>query len=138
MSKAYKDPTADRAISEADKWEKRQQELEALHGIKRGDTIWIVLSSYSSGEGKTIQKRIKTKVKALYPHVIQLQLPNGLTRSPTYWELERLRIAPAQLGGDTNGQEHPGSVYGCLRSNRGDRGGNPEIGKKKKNRSRLS
>ena len=112
MSKAYKDPTADRAISEADKWEKRQQELEALHGIKRGDTIWIVVSSYSSGEGKTIQKRVKTKVKALYPHVVQLQLPNGLTRSPTYWELERLRIAPAQLGGGTNGQEHPGSVHG--------------------------
>ena len=58
MSKAYNDPTADRAISEADKWEKRQQELEALHGIKRGDTIWIVVSSYSSGEGKTIQKRV--------------------------------------------------------------------------------
>lgn len=38
MSKAYNNPTADRAISEADKWEKRQQELEALHGIKRGDT----------------------------------------------------------------------------------------------------
>lgn len=82
MSKAYKDPTADRAISEADKWEKRQQELEALHGIKRGDTIWIVVSSYSSGEGKLIQKRVKTTVRALYPYVVQLQLPNGLTRSP--------------------------------------------------------
>lgn len=117
MSKAYRDPTADRAISEADKWEKRQQELEALHGIKRGDTIWIVVSSYSSGEGKTIQKRVKTKVIALYPHVVQLQLPNGLTRSPTYWELERLRIAPAQLGGGTNGQEHPGSVPGDKRGN---------------------
>ena len=137
MSKAYKDPTADRAISEADKWEKRQQELEALHGIKRGDTIWIVVSSYSSGEGKTIQKRVKSKVKALYPHVVQLQLPNGLTRSPTYWELERLRIAPAQLGGGTNGQEHPGSVYGCMRPDQRDRGRHPGAGKKKKNRSRF-
>lgn len=137
MSKAYKDPTADRAISETDKWEKRQQELEALHGIKRGDTIWIVVSSYSSGEGKTIQKRVKTKVKALYPHVVQLQLPNGLTRSPTYWELERLKIAPAQLGGGTDGQEHPGSVYGCLRPNQRDRGRYPGAGKKKKSRSRF-
>lgn len=75
MSKAYNDPTADRAISEADRWEKRQQELEALHGIKRGDTIWIVVFSYSSGEGKLIQKRVKTTVRALYPYVVQLQLP---------------------------------------------------------------
>ncbi len=41
-----------------------------------------------------------------YPHVIQLQLPNGLTRSPTYWELERLKA-----GGGTDGQENTGAVH---------------------------
>lgn len=31
-------------------------------------------------------------VKALYPYVVELRLPDGLTRSPTYWELARMRV----------------------------------------------
>ena len=97
----YKDPTAEWAIAEVDKWERKQKQLEEEHGIKRGDVIQIITTSYSSGEGKVITKKVKAKVKALYPHVVELKLSNGLTRSPTYWELERLRA-----GGGTNG-EHP-------------------------------
>lgn len=114
MGKAYKDPTADRAISEADKWEKRQQELEEKHGIKRGDIIPIISTSYASGDGKIITKKVKARVRALYPHIVQLQLPNGLTRSPTYWELERLKT-----GGDTNGKECVGAVPGTERRSQG-------------------
>ena len=39
--KAYKDPTADQAISEADKWERKQRDLEEQHRIHRGDAITI-------------------------------------------------------------------------------------------------
>ena len=54
-------------------------------------------------DGKIITQKVKARIKALYPHVVQLQLPNGITRSPTYWELERLKT-----GGDTDGQEIAG------------------------------
>ena len=99
----YKDPTAERAIAEADRWERWQQDLEKKHGIKRGDIIQIIQTSYASGDGKIITQKVKARIKALYPHVVQLQLPNGITRSPTYWELERLKT-----GGDTDGQEIAG------------------------------
>ena len=110
----YKDPTAERAIAQADRWERRQQELEKKHGIKRGDTIQIITTSYASGEGKAITKKTKAKVKALYPYVVELQLPNGITRSPTYWELERLKA-----GGGTDGKECAGAVPGVERRNQG-------------------
>ena len=32
----YKDPTAEWAIAEAEKWERQQRRLEEKHGIKRG------------------------------------------------------------------------------------------------------
>ena len=38
----YKDPTAEYAIAEAEKWERQQKRLEEKHGIKRGDIIQIV------------------------------------------------------------------------------------------------
>ena len=76
---------------------------EEMHGIKRGDVIQIIQTSYASGDGKIITQKVKARIKALYPHVVQLQLPNGITRSPTYWELERLKT-----GGDTDGQEIAG------------------------------
>ena len=112
MSKAYKDPTADEAIFQMDRWEKRQQELEEKHGIKRGDVIQIIQTSYASGDGKIITKKVKARIKALYPHVVQLQLSNGITRSPTYWELERLKA-----GGGTDGQGHSGTIPGDKRGN---------------------
>lgn len=112
MSKAYKDPTADEAIFQIDRWEKRQQELEEKHGIKRGDVIQIIQTSYASGDGKIITKKVKARIKALYPHVVQLQLSNGITRSPTYWELERLKA-----GGGTDGQGHSGTIPGDKRGN---------------------
>lgn len=110
----YKDPTAERAIVEAQKWERQQERLEKKHGIKRGDTIQIITTSYSSGEGKIIRKKTKAKVKALYPYVVELQLSNGLTRSPTYWELERLKA-----GGGTDGKECAGTVPGAERRDQG-------------------
>ena len=108
----YKDPTAERAIAQADKWERWQQDLEKKHGINRGDIIQIITTSYSFGEGKIIRKKIKAKVKALYPYVVELQLSNGITRSPTYWELERLKA-----GGGTDGQGHSGTIPGDKRGN---------------------
>ena len=110
----YKDPTAERAIAEADRWERWEQDLEKKHGIKRGDIIQIITTSYSSGEGKIIRKKIKAKVKALYPYVVELQLQNGITRSPTYWELERLKA-----GGGTDGKERAGTVPGTERRDQG-------------------
>ena len=38
----YKDPTAEWAIAEAEKWERQQRRLEEKHGIKRG----ILFRSY--------------------------------------------------------------------------------------------
>lgn len=87
----YKDPTAERAVAEADKWERQQRKLEEQHGIKRGESITIIVNRYASGEGKLVQKKVKAIVRALYPHLVELQLSNGQTRSPTYWELERIR-----------------------------------------------
>ena len=104
----YKDPTAETAISRADKWEKWQQELEEKHGIKCGDHITIIENQYASGEGRVIQKKIKARVKSLYPYLVELQLSNGQTRSPTYWEFERICA-----GGSTNGnQEYAGTIPG--------------------------
>lgn len=31
----YKDPTAEYAIAEAEKWERQQKRLEEMHGIKK-------------------------------------------------------------------------------------------------------
>ena len=44
----YKDPTAEWAIAEAEKWERQQRRLEEKHGIKRGDIIQIIQTSYAS------------------------------------------------------------------------------------------
>ena len=49
--KAYKDPTADQAISEADKWEKKQRDLEEQHKIYRGDTITIRVAKREGVDG---------------------------------------------------------------------------------------
>lgn len=84
-----------------------------MHGIKRGDVIQIIQTSYASGDGKIItKKKVKARIKALYPHVVQLQLANGITRSPTYWELERLKA-----GGSTDGQGYFGTIPGDKRGN---------------------
>ena len=90
--KAYKDPTADQAISEADKWERKQQELEERHKIRRGDIIIIRVARREGVDGRLVVRNVKATVKALYPYVVELRLPDGLTRSPTYWELARMRV----------------------------------------------
>ena len=90
--KAYNDPTADQAISEADKWEKKQHDLEEQHKIHRGDTITIRRAKREGGDGALVVRDVKTVVKSLYPHVVELRLPGGLTRSPTYWELAKMRV----------------------------------------------
>ena len=50
--KAYKDPTADQAISEADKWERKQRDLEEQHKIHRGDTITIRIAKREGVDGR--------------------------------------------------------------------------------------
>lgn len=90
--KAYKDPTADQAISEADKWEKKQRGLEEQHKIHRGDTITIRIAKREGIDGALVIRDVKTIVKALYPHVVELRLTGGLTRSLTYWELDKMRV----------------------------------------------
>ena len=58
----YRDPTAETAISRADKWEKWQQELEEKHGIKRGDHITIIENRYASGrESYTEENKSQSK-----------------------------------------------------------------------------
>lgn len=84
--KAYKDPTADQAISEADKWERKQ------HKIHRGDTITIRVAKREGVDRALVVKSVQATVKALYPHVVELRLPGGITRSPTYWELDKMRV----------------------------------------------
>ena len=104
----YKDPTAERAVAETDKWERQQRKLEEQHGIKRGDHITIIENRYVGGNGRIIQKKIKARVKALYPYLVELQLSNGQTRSPTYWELERIRAR----GGANGNKEYAGTIPG--------------------------
>lgn len=63
----YKDPTAEWAIAEAEKWERQQRRLEEKHGIKRGDIIQIIQTSYASGDGKIITQKVKARIKAYIP-----------------------------------------------------------------------
>ena len=112
--KAYKDPTADQAISEADKWEKKQRDLEELHRIHRGDAITIRVAKREGVDGALVVRNVKATVKALYPHVVELRLPGGLTRSPTYWELAKMRG-----GGKADGQDRSGTVHRTERRDQG-------------------
>ena len=111
--KAYNDPTADQAISEADKWEKKQRDLEEQHRIHRGDTITIRIAKIEGVDGALVIRDVKTIVKALYPHVVELRLPGGLTRSPTYWELAKMRV-----GGDSSGSQDNQGAPGQLPKNK--------------------
>lgn len=61
----YKDPTAEYAIAEAEKWERQQKQLEEKHGIKRGDVIQIIQTSYASGDGKIITKKGESQNKSI-------------------------------------------------------------------------
>ena len=78
--KAYKDPTADQAISEVDKWEKKQRDLEEQHNIYRGDAVTIRVARREGVDGALVVRNVHATVKALYPHVVELRLPGGLTR----------------------------------------------------------
>lgn len=93
---------------------KKLYEITTIKGEVVEPSISIQETSYASGDGKIITKKVKARVKALYPHVIELQLSNGLTRSPTYWELERLKA-----GGGTDGKECAGAVPGAERRDQG-------------------
>ena len=112
--KAYKDPTAVQAISEADKWDKKQRDLEEQHRIHRGDMITIRVARREGVDGALVVRNVQATVKALYPHAVELRLPGGLTRSPTYWELAKMRV-----GGKADGQDHAGAVRGTERRDQG-------------------
>ena len=112
--KAYKDPTADQAISEADKWERKQRDLEEQHRIHRGDMITIRVARREGVDGALVVRNVQATVKALYTHVVELRLTGGLTRSTTYWELDKMRV-----GGKADGQDHAGAVRGTERRDQG-------------------
>lgn len=114
--KAYNDPTADQAISEADKWEKKQRDLEEQHRIHRGDTITIRIAKREDIDGALVIRDVKTIVKALYPHVVELRLPWGLTRSLTYWELAKMRVG----GGSSGSQDNQGAPGQLPKNKKGD------------------
>ena len=114
--KAYKDPTADQAISEADKREKKQRDLEEQHKIHRGDAITIRVARREGVDGALVVRDVKTVVKALYPHVVELRLPGGITRSPTYWELAKMRVG----GGSSGSQDNQGAPGQLPKNKKGD------------------
>lgn len=114
--KAYKDPTANQAISEADKWERKQRDLEEQHRIHRGDTITIRVARREGVDGALVVKNVKATVKALYPHVVELRLPGRITRSPTYWELAKMRVG----GGSSGSQDNQGAPGQLSKNKKGD------------------
>lgn len=114
--KAYKDPTADQAISEADKQEKKQRDLEEQHKIYRGDTITIRVAKREGVDGALVIRDVKATVKALYPHVVELRLPGGITGSPTYWELDKMRVG----GGSSGSQDNQGAPGQLPKNKKGD------------------
>ena len=65
--KAYKDPTANQAISEADKWERKQRDLEEQHRIHRGDTITIRVARREGVDAKLGDYIIQGVNGELYP-----------------------------------------------------------------------
>lgn len=97
MTRAYRDPTADQAVSHADKWERMQQALEAKHGVHRGDKLVVLDKRTSEGiKSNTSHEagiliEIKVTVVALYPHCIHLHTEFGYDYSPTWWDFERRR-----------------------------------------------
>lgn len=107
--KAYRDPTADQAVARADKQERQQQKLEERHKIHRGDVIIIQVARREGVDGALVVKNVKATVKALYPHVVELRLPGGITRSPTYWELDKMRVGGGSSGSQDN-QRAPGQL----------------------------
>ena len=114
--KAYKDPTADQAISEADKWERKQRDLEEQHKIHRGDAITIRVARREGVDGALVVRNVQATVKALYPHVVELRLPGGITRSPTYWELDKMRVG----GGSSGSQDNQGAPGQLPKNKKGD------------------
>ena len=68
----YKDPTAEWAIAEAEKWERQQRRLEEKHGIKRGDIIQIIQTSYASGDGKIMLFLFQVSVHARRAYRLRL------------------------------------------------------------------
>lgn len=114
--KAYKDPTANQAISEADKWERKQRDLEEQHRIHRGDTITIRVARREGVDGALVVRNVQATVKALYPHVVELRLPGDITRSPTYWELDKMRVG----GGSNGNQDNQGAPGQLPKNKKGD------------------
>lgn len=114
--KAYKDPTADQAISGADKWERKQRDLEEQHKIHRGDTITIRVAKREGVDGALVVRNVQATVKVLYPHVVELRLLGGLTRSPTYWELAKMRVG----GGSSGSQDNQGAPGQLPKNKKGD------------------
>lgn len=82
------DPTADRAIYNADK----QRRLEKLHNVKVGEEVYITKTVIEDERGKKKNKTICVKVAGVYEHCIQLLMPGGHYESPCWWEFERKRI----------------------------------------------
>ena len=103
-------------ISEADKWEKKQRDLEEQHKIHRGDAITIRVARREGVDGALVIRNVQATVKALYPHVVELRLHVGITRSPTYWELAKMRVG----GGSSGSQDNQGAPGQLPKNKKGD------------------
>ena len=67
-------------------------------------------------DGALVIRDVKTIVKALYPHVVELRLPGCITRSPTYWELAKMRVG----GGSSGSQDNQGAPGQLPKNKKGD------------------
>lgn len=88
--KAYKDPTADTAISRADKIAR----LAKMYALHLGDTISIYRMEIPEGapsQTKRALKEYRVTILGLYSHVALVQYDSGIRESFTYWELEQIR-----------------------------------------------
>lgn len=88
--KAYKDPTADTAISRADKIAR----LAKMYALHLGDTISIYKMEIPEGatsQSKRVPKEYRVTILGLYSHVVLTQYASGVQESFTYWDLERMR-----------------------------------------------
>ncbi len=81
------DPTADRAVHNADK----QRRLERLHDVKIGEEIYITKMVIEEEHGRKKNEIIKVRVAGVYEHHIQLLMPGGYYESPDWWAFERKR-----------------------------------------------
>lgn len=113
MTRAYRDPTADQAVSHADKWERMQAALEAKHGVHRGDKIAILDRRTSDGDASTGSctsgcsnlVKINVTVVALYPYFVHLHTEFGYDTCLLWRDFEQVKTTRREKGNKKHGQK---------------------------------